>query len=448
MGGHGPGDPPGLPPKPPSLPPKPPSLSPPPKQPQGKEHWRSIVAKVKKEQPSTENLTRDPNAPNVRFITEVNEESIRYAVHAPISGKLPDLQPHILLFADGSNTEGDSYTGGGGVAFKLLHGNTYEWRMEKWSRQSFGFHGIKDSHQAEFLIIHFALRIALFHVTKWLNMPSNQNKAPESRPVVIIASDSGRAIKEYEALYKGGIRSQAPIQLPTAFSTHILGPLQALEKSGIKIDFRVVPAHTEIEGNDLADNLAKVGRWFAQVVPQFIGHSSGNSVFSISHLYGSGWLGDMEITSANLKCDGYFSACRLSTAGIYTFLFGCISPRGNNHHVLEMLKEAVDEALHSAKYQLRTTTSLEDPATSAKTTTGTESTTGAEPTTMTTVSPVASANTVDSMTNSEWTTSTEPTTTTNAGSKRENQFEEVPNPTSKRLKHGHSEADTIQKETS
>ncbi|KAI1259726.1 hypothetical protein F5Y18DRAFT_433035 [Xylariaceae sp. FL1019] len=151
---------------------------------------------------------------------------------------------------------------------------------------------------------------------------------PSDRPQikVIIISDSDLAL-EYvrKKYYKQPTREWLPENMRGKW----LEPLHGLLFFGCEVQFRNVKSHKGgVEGNTLADSMAKLGTHFGKVIPPGVGHPSGHTLFSMTALLQHETLKHIEGLSYGHPTD--VAGSHPATQILYDLLL----PRQGNYHGL------------------------------------------------------------------------------------------------------------------
>ncbi|KAI1102118.1 hypothetical protein F4804DRAFT_334559 [Jackrogersella minutella] len=219
---------------------------------------RILVKAAKGELPREADTEGNEDKPKVIFRAQGHEDALRYSVQAAMASE-SRISPRIVMYTDGSLKTDSS---GFGITYKRFNMSPVDTDGTNWVNMVYGIHGIRDINAAEILAVHRALWAAVYEIADWRKRNSDPVMGSHQLPPkVIIISDSIYAI---ETLYKRYYDTKYnAVSLPNEFFDNVLQPLDCLLHLGSTIEIHWTPAHIGIEGNDRADCLAEMGRYYA-----------------------------------------------------------------------------------------------------------------------------------------------------------------------------------------
>ncbi|KAI0160163.1 hypothetical protein GGR57DRAFT_520352 [Xylariaceae sp. FL1272] len=220
-----------------------------------------------------------PRGGCVDFVIEQDKSKAKaWAEQAPLPRC---FGPKIIFCCDGSANK-DKVHGGIGVAYKRVDGLDAGWITRDWICESLGVQDDNahlESSEAEVFALYCALSMAWYEVTHWSQLGANASKSP---PDIIIMTDSRHAINYFKARYLGLALPDNDVD--TNWFAELLRPLLSLQSLHCRIIIRWLPGHDNIEGNERADSLARLGKTLSEEAPRRIGLKNGTCLFSLSSL--------------------------------------------------------------------------------------------------------------------------------------------------------------------
>ncbi|RYP64495.1 hypothetical protein DL769_006633 [Monosporascus sp. CRB-8-3] len=209
----------------------------------------SKASKASKSNKSSNDITATSNNKNMKIFVTSREQAVQFAKHILDIGVVQD--PRLVFYTDGSGGSRvrGGYVTGAAVAYKRCLDIPTE-----WVHAAFAIFGNSNSTDAELVAVGAALNIARCEAEKF------RQESPDScvtYPTVFIITDSQEALSWISQYVNGqATRERAVRRLYHAAFTQLLDPLARLESLGVKVEFHWTKGHANVEGNEIADNLA------------------------------------------------------------------------------------------------------------------------------------------------------------------------------------------------
>lgn len=179
-----------------------------------------------------------------------------------------ETQPRLLFWADASGWNREIKASGAGVAYQRYLGESLP-----WIHHAYSVFGIQKTCNAELFAIERALNFAFLEAQLYYHPPTPEGE--ETLPIVYVFSDSQPALG---AIHRRTTNTDHSWGQRNEILNMVMTALNRLVNMSILVEFRWIPGHAGVEGNEIADKLATWGKKYASWIPNDRNHTEDKSI--------------------------------------------------------------------------------------------------------------------------------------------------------------------------